>query len=82
MAGETGQLLEDHSLVCEAAERVVGSGGRFAEGGLEVARTGEGGYEVMYEGLLVFRCLRGYPPDVFTPGEWVVRLVRAGRLSA
>ena len=79
MARDTGQLLEDHSLVCEAAERVVGSGGGFAEDGLEVTRTEEGGYEVRHKGLLVFRCLRGHQPDVFTPGEWVVRLVQSVR---
>ena len=82
MEKDTRQLLEDHALVCEAAERVARSGAGSADGGLEVTRTGEGGYEVRDKGLLVFRCLRGHPPDVFTPGEWVVRLVRAGRLAA
>ena len=76
---ETGRLLEDYRVVCEAAERVVCSGGGVAGGGLEVARTDEGVYEVRQDGLLVFRCRRGDPPDLFTPGEWVVRLVRAGR---
>ena len=79
MARETGQLLEDYPVVCEAAERAVGSAGGFAEGGLEVTRTEEGGYEIRQDGMLLFRCKRGHPPEVFTPGEWVVRLVQAVR---
>ena len=79
MAGETGRLLEDYRVVCEAAERVVGSRGTLAVSGMEVARVGGGGYEVRHKGLVVFRCLRGRPPEVFTPGEWAVRLVRAAR---
>ena len=82
MANETGRLLEDYSLICEAAERIASSGGGHAVSGLEVARLGGGGYEVRHNGVLVLRCRAGRPPDVFTPGEWVVRLVQAGRLAA
>lgn len=74
---DTGSLLEDYSVVCEAAARVGGSREALAEGGLEVARVGEDGYEVRHKGVLVFRCLRGRPPEVYMPGEWAVRLVRA-----
>ena len=55
MERETGRLREEYSVVCEAAERVVSSGGALAEGGLEVARIGRGGYEIRQDGLLVFR---------------------------
>lgn len=79
---ETGRLLEDYSVVYEAAERVINSGGALAVSGLEVKRLGRGGYEIRQGGLLVFRCRAGSRPEVFTPGEWVVRLVRAGRLAA
>ena len=82
MQKETGRLLEDYSVVCEAAERVVNSGGTFAAGGLEVARLGRNGYEIRQGGVLVFRCEAGSRPEVFTPGEWVVRLVQAGRPPA
>ncbi len=82
MSGETGRLLEDYPLVCEAAERVVSSRGALALSGLEVARLGRGGYEIRQGGLLVFRCRAGRRPEVFTPGEWVVRLVQTGRLAA
>lgn len=82
MQKETGRLLEDYSVVCEAAERVVGPGRALAVSGLEVERLGRGGYEIRERGVLVFRCRAGQPPEVFTPGEWVVRLVRAGRLAA
>lgn len=77
MGQGTGRLLEDYSVVCEAAERVIESGVALSVSGLEVARFGRGGYEVRQGGLLVFRCLAGHQPDVFTPGEWVVRLVNA-----
>lgn len=77
----TGRLLEDYSVVCEAAERAVRSGGVLVAGGLEVTRLGGGGYEVRQNGLLVFRCRTGSRPEVFTPGEWIVRLVKAGDRS-
>ena len=79
MVRDTGSLPEDYSVVCEAAARVGGSREALAEGGLEVARVGEDGYEVRHKGLLVFRCRQGFRPDVFMPGEWAVRLVRAAR---
>ena len=82
MARETGRLLEDYPLVCEAAERLVSSRGALAVSGLDVTRLGRGGYEVRQKGVLVFRCRPGRRPEVFTPGEWVVRLVHAGRLTA
>lgn len=75
----TGRLLEDYSVVYEAAARLVRSRGVFADGGLEVARAGEDGYEVRDKGLLVFRCRRGGRPEVFQPGEWAVRLVNSVR---
>lgn len=85
---ETGRLWEEFPAVCEAAERVLGSanepgrGGAqrtLVERGLEVARTADGVYEVRCEGLLVFHCRNGERPEVFKPGEWIVRLMRAGR---
>lgn len=77
MAGETEQLLDDYSVVCEAAERVIVSRGSLAAGRLGVARLGGGGYEIRQGGVLVFRCRAGQRPEVFTAGEWVVRLVNA-----
>lgn len=79
MVRETGSLLEDYSVVCEAASRLVASRRDLAEGGLEVASTDDGGYEVRDKGLLVFRCRPGDRPDVFRPGEWAVRLVNTAR---
>ena len=79
MIKETGRLREEYSIVCEAAARVFVSGGARAAGGLKVARTDDGGYEVRQDGLLVFQCRAGSRPEVFTPGEWIVRLVHAGR---
>lgn len=76
---DTGKLLEDYSVVCEAAARVGGARRGLAAGGVEVACVGEDGYEVRHKGLLVFRCRRGERPDVFWPGEWAVRLVQAVR---
>jgi hypothetical protein len=85
---ETGQLREDSALVYEAAVRVFDSGGDLGaggarrtliDGGLEVTRAGGDRYEVRLEGLLVFRCRGGEPPEVFEPGEWMVRLVQAGQ---
>ena len=80
MAKETGRLPEDYPVVCEAAERVAGSEGAIAVSGLEVTRLGRGGYEIRQGGALIFRCRAGRRPEVFTVGEWVVRLVQAGRL--
>jgi hypothetical protein len=78
MARETGRRLEDYSVVYEAAEQAVSSGATLA-GGLEVTRAGGGVCEVRQSGVLVFRCRRGARPEVFTPGEWVVRLASAAR---
>lgn len=89
MVRETGRLWEEYPVVCVTAERLVGppnepgSGGAkrtFVERGLEVARTADGVYEVRCEGLLVFRCRNGRSPEVFKPGEWIVRLMHASRL--
>lgn len=88
MKNETGRLGEDFAIVYEAAERVAGprsapepggSARTLVGGGLEVTRAGDDAYEVRHEGLLVFRCRGGERPEVFKPGEWVVRLVHAGR---
>lgn len=82
---ETGPLLEEFPAVYEAAKRLVGSaddagrGHVLVEGRLKVSRTGEDEYEVRHEGLLVFRCGGGARPEVFEPGEWMVRLMRAAR---
>lgn len=84
---ETGRLWEEYPVIYEAAERLVatldendgGASWNLAESGLAVARTGDGAYEVRLDGLLVFRCRNGEAPEVFRPGEWVVRLVHAGR---
>lgn len=82
MARETGRLLEDYPVICGAADRVISSRGALAVSGLEVARLGKEGYEVRQAGVLVFRCRAGRPPEVFKPGEWVVRLVQARRSAA
>ena len=79
MVRDTGRLLEDYSVLYEAAERLAGSGGGHAGGGLEVAGAGEERVEVRHKGLLVFRCRRGDSPEVYWPGEWAVRLVYAAR---
>jgi hypothetical protein len=81
-------MREDSDFVYEAAARVFdsrsdfgpgGAGRTLVDGGLEVARVGSDQYEVRLEGLLVFRCRGGERPEVFEPGEWIVRLVQAGR---
>lgn len=85
---ETGPLTEEYPAVYEAARRLVGPDDGpgpegpsrvLVEGRLKVSRTGEDEYEVRRDGLLVFRCCGGGSPDVFTPGEWIVRLMHAAR---
>ena len=85
---ETGPLMEEYPAVYEAARRLVGpedgpgpgiSSRLLSEGRLKVSRTGEDEYEVRRDGLLVFRCGGDGRPEVFMPGEWIVRLLRAAR---
>ena len=85
---ETGPLTEEYPAVYEAARRLVGSANEpgpgwpsriMVEGRLNVSRTGENEYEVRRDGLLVFRCGGGRLPEVFKPGEWIVRLLHAAR---
>jgi hypothetical protein len=91
---ETGKLEEDFDVVYGAAREVIEARGTrrpgeswlaYAEGSLEVARTEAGEYEVRHQGVLVFRRPAGGSRDdaqVFEPGEWMVRLVQAGRPRA
>ncbi len=83
---ETGPLTEEYPAVYEAARRLVGPEDGtgpsrvMVEGRINVSRTGEDEYEVRRDGLLVFRCGGGGRlPEVFTPGEWIVRLMHAAR---
>ena len=85
---ETGPLIEEYPAVYEAARRLVGPvdgpgpGGPsrlLVEGRLKVSRTGEDEYEVRRDGMLVFRCGGDGRPEVFKPGEWIVRLMHAAR---
>ena len=91
---DTGQLEEDFATVYGAAREIIEARGArlpgearlsYAEGSLEVARTEADEYEVRHEGALVFRCRGGggrSGAHVFKPGEWMVRLVQAGRAEA
>jgi hypothetical protein len=86
----TGPLREDFTVVYDTARQIIeargtrepgGSKLTYVTGSLEIARTGADEYEVRHEGALVFRCRAG-GEHLFEPGEWMVRLVQAGRAEA
>ena len=76
MTRDTGQLLGDSSVACEAAERAVVSGGALAGAGSKWCARARAATRL---GTKAGRLpgWAGPRPEVFWPGERVVRLVQA-----